>query len=253
MAYQRSYFPMETLNLTQGYGANTSTHRLSYALDFAGKDTGKDKVFAPFDCKVSKLYQPKDTTNHANTVWLTSTRKVLCPNGYYGYLTMSITHPSEISKMKLGKVYRQGEVICSEGKTGGSTGNHIHLELAKGTTAGWSRKTDGKYSEYVIKNKVKPEEYLFLRENCKVKKDTYKNKKYKFYKESELIYVVTGVDEPPLNIHKTPDFKKSTISNQGVCLKNGDEVINFFKKNKSYYIYHYEAMGYVATNYLKKK
>lgn len=253
MAYQRAYFPMDTLNLTQGYGDKTSTHKLSYALDFAGKDTGADKVFAPFDCKITKLYQPKDTTNHANTVWLTSTRKVLCPNGYYGYLTMSITHPSEISKMKLGKVYRQGEVICAEGTTGGATGPHIHLELAKGTTAGWSKKTSGRYNEYVIKNKIKPEEHLFLRENCKIKKDVYKDKKYKFYKESELLYVVDGVDDPPLNIHTSADFKKSTIDNQGVILKNGDEVINFYSKNQSYYIYHYEAMGYVAKNYLKKK
>ena len=84
MAYQRAYFPMDILNITQGYGSSSSTHKLSYALDFNGDSTKVEKVYAPFDCKITKLYQPKDTTKHANTVWLTSTKKVLSPNGYYG-------------------------------------------------------------------------------------------------------------------------------------------------------------------------
>lgn len=249
MAYQRAYFPMEVLNITQGYGKTSGSHKNSYAIDFSGKDGGEDSVYAPFDCKITKLYQPKDTSKSATTVWLTSTKKVLCSNGYYGYLTMSITHPEEISKMKLGTKYKQGAFICKEGKTGRASGNHIHLELSTGTKAGWIVIN----GDYVNVNKVKPEEYLFLKESCVVRKDTYKNKKYKFYKESELTYVVTGVDSPPLNIHTSADTKKSTINNQGVTLKNGKEVISFFKKNNMSYIYHYEAMGYVVSKYLKKK
>lgn len=183
---QKAYFPMDVINLTQGYGSSSGTHKLSYALDLAGKDGGADKVYAPFNCKITKLYQPKDTINHANTVWITSTEEVECANGYIGYLTMSITHPKEISKMKLGTTYKQGAVICTEGMTGRAGGNHIHLELAKGKTAGWSKKTSGSYTEYVITNKVKPEEYLFLKKGSTVKGDTYKGTKYKFIYETEV-------------------------------------------------------------------
>lgn len=248
MAYQRAFFPIKTISLSQAYGSLASTHKLSYALDLAGTQD----VFAPFDCKITKLYQPKDTKLHANTVWLTSTKKVLCPNGYYGYLTVSFTHPSEISVMKLGTLYKQGAKICTTSKmTGNATGNHLHLEVAKGATAGWSKKTSGTYSEYVILNKVKPEEYLFVREDATVTNDTYKNKKYSFIKESAITYKVVNVPSEPLNVHSQSDTRSSTIIKNG-GLHNGDEVIRFFDKGNMAYIYHYEIMGYVINKYLSK-
>lgn len=251
MAYQRAYFPMKVINVSQGYGSRSSTHKLSYALDLSGKDSGKDPIYAPFDCKVTKLYQPKNTLKHANTVWLTSTKKVLSPNGYYGYLTVSITHPSEISKMKLGTTYKQGQIIMSEGRTGNASGNHMHLEVSKGTKAGWSKKTSGVYEEYVILNKVKPEDYLFVKEDSTIKNTTYKGYKYHFIKESEITYKVVDVPSEPLNVHSKPDIRKNTII-KGAGLKNGDEVIKFYTKDNMAYIYHYEILGYTSSKYLEK-
>jgi len=248
MAYQRAYLPMKIINVSQGYGSSSSTHKLSYALDLSGKDKNKDAVYAPFDCKITKLYQPSDTSKKATTVWLTSTNKVLSPNGYYGYLTISITHPSEIMNMKKGQKFKQGELICYEGMTGNASGNHIHLEVAKGKTAGWSKKSSGNYSEYVILNKVKGEEYLFLREDGKVKK----NRDLSFKKESDMTYVVVDVPSEPLLIHSKADYKSSTvIKNKG--LNNGDEVILFYTVGSMAYIYHYSILGYVAMKYLRKK
>ena len=251
MAYQRAYFPMKVINISQGYGNRSSTHKLSYALDLSGKDSGKDEVYAPFDCKVTKLYQPTDTKKHANTVWLTSTKKVLSPNGYYGYLTVSITHPSEISKMKLGQTYKQGELIMYEGKTGNASGNHIHLEVAKGTKANWQKKSSGIYNEYVILNKVKPEDYLFVKEDSIIRNTTYKGYKYHLIKESYITYKVVDVPSEPLYIHRLPDTKKSTRI-KDVGLKNGDEVIRFYTKDNMSYIYHYEILGYTTSKYLEK-
>lgn len=251
MAYQRAYFPMKYISLSQGYGSTSSTHKLSYALDLYGKDENADEIFAPFDCKITNIYQPKNTKSHANTVWLTSTKKVLCANGYYGYLTMSITHPTEISKMKLGTIYRQGEIICREGKTGGASGNHIHLELAKGTTANWSKKTQGKYIEYVILNKIKPEKYLFVREDSIITDNEYKGKYYKFIKESDITYKVVNVPSEPLLIHTEANYNTNTILDQK-GLKNGDEVICFYDKGNMAYIYNYSRLGYTAKKYLKK-
>lgn len=252
MAYQRAYFPMKNINVSQGYGMNSSTHKLSYALDLSGKDNGKDNIYAPFDCIVSKLYQPKDATKHANTVWLTSTKKVLSPNGYYGYLTISITHPDEIAKMKIGNKYKQGQIICTEGKTGNASGNHIHLEVSLGTSASWKLENMGNYSEYVILNKVKPEEYLFLENDTNILSDTYKNNKYNFIKEEDLTYIVEDVPSEPLNIHNKDDYSSDSVI-KGKGLHNGDEVIVFYDVGTMSYIYHYEVMGFVSNKYLKKK
>lgn len=251
MAYQRAYLPMKVITLSQGYGSSSGTHKLSYALDLSGSDRGKDPVFAPFDCKVTKLYQPSDIVHHATTVWLTSTQKVLCRNGYYGYLTMSITHPREILNMKLGTIYKQGVQICTEGDTGNASGPHIHLELAKGTTAGWTLQKSGNYQEYVIINKVKPEEYLFAYDDAIIKEDTYKGKKYQFVKEKDITYKVTGVPSEPLMIHTEANFSKNTIlDSKGLC--NGDEVIKFYEKNGMSYIYNYSRLGYTSSAYLVK-
>lgn len=243
MAYQRAYFPMKDLKVSQSYGKGTSTHKNGYQIDLCGVDGGKSKVYAPFDCKVSKVYAKKDKSYE---VWLTSTEKVLCKNGYYGYLTMSITHPSEIAKMKVGKKYKQGQHICYEGKEGGATGNHIHLELSTGTKAGW-KVVNG---DYVNVNNVKPDDYLFTREDAVVYESEYKGKKIKFVKESKMTKTVKNVPSEPLLIHKTPDYKQSSvIKKQG--LYNGDDVIEFYKQGSMSYIYHYELMGYVANEYLK--
>lgn len=188
---QRAYFPMKVINLTQGYGDKTSTHKYSYALDLAGKDSGSDDVFAPFDCKITKLYQPSDTKNHANTVWLTSLEEVECANGYKGHLTVSITHPSEISKMKLGTTYKQGDKICTEGKTGNASGNHIHLEVGKGKNCSW----ENIKNNWIITNKVKPEEYLFVKKDSTIKNDTYKGDKYNFVVETDEPIVEDNTNE----------------------------------------------------------
>lgn len=249
MAYQRAYFPMKYLNVSQGYGVKSSSHKLSYAIDFSGKDSGRDDVYAPFDCKISKIYKPKDISVSATTVWLTSTRKVLCANGYYGYLTMSITHPVEIMKMKVGTKYKQGDYLFKEGNTGNASGNHIHIELATGTYANWVKKKEGTYTEYVISNSVRLEDYIFLREDTIVLNEEYKGYLYNFKKESELTYVVKGVPSEPLLIHNEANYNRDNIVGG---LKNGNEVIKFYNKNGLSYIYHYELLGYVASNYLYK-
>ncbi len=236
MTYQRAYFPMKVINLTQGYGSKSSSHKTYPAIDIAGKDSGKDEIYAPFDCKITKLYQPKDTKKHANTVWLTSTKKVLCPNGYYGYLTVTITHPSEITNMKLGTTYRQGDYLCHEGMTGNATGNHIHVEVAIGKNKEWGNKY----------NRVKPEEYLFIYEDAILKNNIYKNKKYNFIKESNITYKVNSSDG--LNMRTGPSTNYKIIK----LLNNDTELLKFYNKGNWSYIYNNGNLGYASNRYLKK-
>ena len=204
MAYQRAYFPSKRVNIQQGYGLLSSTHKYSYAID----NGGEFKPFAPFDCKVSKVYNPS-SINKSKEVWLTSTKKVLCANGYYGYLTMSMTHPKGIEKLKVGQTFKQFESLGIDTKemTGTFSGPHLHMEVSKGKKAGWDEAVIKKHDKYVNVNRVKPEEYLFLTEDTVIKKEKYKLHTYHFIKEKEITYVVAGVPSEPLYIReKTTSF-----------------------------------------------
>ena len=238
MAYQRAYFPTNTIDLSQGYGELSSTHKNSYALDLYGKYD----VFAPFDCKVTKLFVKK---GHSYEVWLTSTKKVLCANGCYDYLTISFTHPKDIDKLKLNQKFRQFQKVCTTDKmTGVATGCHLHLELSLGKKAGWQLIN----GDYVNVNKIKPEEYLFARENATIKRTEYKGVEYKFIKESDITYKVKGTDGY-LQMRRTP---KVSIFNKTKKIKEGSEVLRFRTENSWAYIYYYSDLGYVVDKYLKK-
>lgn len=242
MAYQRAYFPTKTINLTQGYGLLSSTHKYSYALDLGGVF----EPFAPFDCKVSKVYAPSDTKK-SREVWLTSTHKVLCKNGQYDYLTMSITHPAGIIKLKVGQEFKQFQKLgfTTATMTGTSTGSHIHLELSLGKKAGWDESIIKKHGQYVNVNKIKPEEFLFITEDTMIKNSVYHLKSYPFTKESAMTYKVVGVPSEPLLIRD-----KKTDKPIGK-LYNGDEVIKF-DDNSRCLVYHYEVLGLTYKKYLKK-
>lgn len=241
MAYQRAVVPTKYIWISQGYGALSGSHKHGFQLDFAGDYT----LFAPFDCKVTKLYVEK---GHSYEVWLTSTHKVLCANGVYDYLTMSITHPYDICKLKLGQTFKQFESlkISTTKMTGVNNGNHAHIELSLGKTAGWDKNVAKKYNDYVNVNRVKPEEYLFITEDTKIVRETYKLKKYHFKKESEMTYKVVNVIDPPLYIR---DKKTNKVIGK---LYNNNEVIKF-NNNTRCLVYHYEALGLTYKKYLKKK
>ena len=248
MAYQRAYFPAKRINITQGYGLLSSTHKHSYAIDNGGTYT----LIAPFDCKVTKLYVPKTKegkldTSHSFEVWLTSTKKVLCSNGEYEYLTLSITHPYDIHKLKLDQEFKQGQSlgISTAVMTGVRTGPHAHIELSVGKKAGWDPAIEKKYGQYVNINRVKPEDYLFATEDTQIVNEKYKLKKYHFYKESELTYKVVGVPSEPLYI-------RSKTTNKVIGkLYNGNQVIKFDNKTRCL-VYHYEVLGLTYKKYLKK-
>ena len=245
--YQRAYLPTKKLDISQGYGLLSSTHKHSYAIDFYGNY----KMFAPFDCKVSKLYVPKYKDGSLNKskafeVWLTSTQKLLCSNGAYEYLTISITHPEGIAKLKLDQEFKQFDSLGLDTSkmTGKYSGNHAHIELSLGKKAGWDSEIEKKYGEYVNVNKIKPELYLFITEDTNVVRETYRLKKYHFIKEKEITRKVSGVPSEPLLIRD-----KKTDKAIGK-LYNGDEVLQF-NNNSRCLVYHYSVLGLTYKKYLK--
>ena len=135
------------MRITQGYGVGT--HRGTYALDDAGKDTGIETAYAPFDGVVKKIWA------NGNTVWLESLQPVEYADATIDYATVSMTHDNDISNLRVGQTVKQNAPFYQEGTAGNATGNHVHLECAKGrfTGTGWNQNS---YGYWVINNPYKP-------------------------------------------------------------------------------------------------
>ena len=241
----KGYFPMKYYNLTQGY-INSTTHQGTYALDNAGKDSGKDEIYAPFDCEVTKLYVK---SNHAYTVWLTSLNPIMGANGKEEYLTMMIVHPEDIASLKVGETFKEGQVVCHEGKTGRATGNHAHLELGIGKCS-WHQNS---YGVWMIDNAIKLEDYLFMKNDTIILNETYKNNKYTFKKENEVR------EENISNNNYTIKYTTSDLNERSGAGTNY-EAINVLLKNTAVKVYEtkgswarIEERMWVSNNYLTTK
>ena len=124
--YQLLGFPMEYMNVTQGN--NVGTHLGTNALDNAGKDTGIDETIAPCDCHLVAY----DSARNGNAVFLESDKRVLFRDGTIDFATFMFIHDNYIEDIKRVKYFKQGDTFGDEGTTGYATGNHSHMEVAKG-------------------------------------------------------------------------------------------------------------------------
>lgn len=177
---EKPLYPSYYMRITQGY--NQGTHRDSYAIDDAGKDTNISQLRAPFTGYIKKIY-----TQDANEVWLESAEKVQYPDGTIDYMTIMFAHCNDISSIFVGKKINQGENFYSEGTKGNASGNHCHIECGKGkfTGTGWYRNSSGYYS---INNGKKPEECLWLDDKVTILNDNnYNFKKIEIPIEKEEI------------------------------------------------------------------
>ena len=243
---QRILFPMKYYAPYYGYGGlHTGQHKYSYAIDFIGKDSGKDEIYAPFDCVVTNVYAKK---GHSYEVWLQSKDKVLPRNGELDYYTITYTHPTEIKDMKIGQEFKQGQLVCHEGKEGGATGNHLHFEIGRGKSNTWKIEKHGSTWYYMNQNKVKPEEYLFLPENSirEFEKDKI-GSVYHMDKESEITWYISSKDG--LYIHSTKDFKDSS---KIALFDYNDDVILLRTEGVYALVYRMGILGWCAKKYLKK-
>lgn len=157
---EKPVYPCYNMRITQGY--NEGTHKGSYAIDDAGKDTTIEKIRAPFTGVIKKIY-----TQDANEVWLESLEPVEYPDGTIDYMTIMFAHANDISNLFVGKTINIKEEFYSEGTKGNATGNHCHIECGKGkfTGTGWYKNSSGYYS---INNGKKPEECLWLDDNVNI-------------------------------------------------------------------------------------
>ena len=149
-------FPMKVMNISQTYKqGNHIPHwkgaekgKKDYPIDITGKDSGRDILYAPCDCKITFI-QAKNSLNWTNKMILVSTCKVdTVKYGTKQIFFKCVHFPySNVAKygLKVGKTFRQGEVFCTEGKDNYSTGNHIHFSCGIGYADKSIPNKNGKY------------------------------------------------------------------------------------------------------------
>lgn len=203
---EKPLYPSKNMRITQGY--EEGTHKNSYAIDDAGIDSSISEIYAPFTGIIKKVY-----SNDANEVWLESIEPVEYPDGTIDFMTIMFAHNDDISGLFVGKKINKGEKFYREGKKGNATGNHCHIECAKGKyiSPGWYKNNNGYYS---IINGKKPEECLWVDDSIKI----IENYNYNFKKVNSLPQEKEKTDTKKLI------FTCSKTDLYGIYLDDGDKV-----------------------------
>lgn len=166
MSIQYAKFPMKYVNITQVPNGGYS-HKGRKAVDNAGKDTGIDDVFAPFDCKVVW----KDTGSAKTGIVIQNTVDVLCADGITrnaNTIQLMLWHDNYIGDLSVGQLIKQGEVFYQEGTAGKASGNHLHFNVGIGTYQGGYPLVKNSDGNWEIKNEIDPTKIFFLDEDNKV-------------------------------------------------------------------------------------
>ena len=175
-------FPMSALRVTQGLGftvdgvkASAYSHLYHTAYEFAGKDTGKSPVYAPFSCEVMRIYNGSSAGSKCNFTWFANTKRVKCMNGKVykpGMLFVMMAHCDtsfmQAHGIRLGAKFSQGEVCYSEGNAGG-VGSHCHMTFGEGPWdgKGW-HEISNRRGSFEINNPLPLHKICWMRLECKV-------------------------------------------------------------------------------------
>ena len=156
--YQCAMFPMEICNITQG--DNVGTHKGTFAVDLAGKDTGRDRAYAPADM----ISRALDTAKNGNAVIWESQKKCLLADGSIDYFCMMVIHDNDPTGFKPGNTIKQGQQIAQEGTAGFATGNHLHIEVKKGKyeKGAYGMYDRNSYGVYYMRGNCAIEKILFM-------------------------------------------------------------------------------------------
>lgn len=152
---------MEVLRVTQG--RDTGAHRGTFALDLGGKNTERDKVYAPCDMRIVRV---RTDAGNNGEVYSESIEPVLLPGGGASALHFTFIHADSYkSNVWVGAVLPQGTYFYDEGgKAGGQPGvyaAHLHLEVGRGASP--AKQVQNSYGCWMTPNTEPIENLLWLR------------------------------------------------------------------------------------------
>lgn len=146
---------MGYINVTQGPNGNFS-HKGLQALDLAGKDKGIDPFVAPFDIRCVSKHSSAHTNDQTGVVF-ESTQPIQLTDGTTSVIHFVCWHDGDTSDVQVGNVYPQGTHIYDEGTAGYATGNHVHVEFARGyAPTGYPLVKNG-YGSWGLTNAIAPQ------------------------------------------------------------------------------------------------
>lgn len=139
--YEVMLFPLEYLVMSQDEGGDYS-HLYTYSIDLLGWGANGRvyhcPYYAPCSCKCV------DTSFASYSRVFTSLNKVHLPDGTLDYVTFNVIHDNN-PIASLNQVFRQGDLIGHTGTAGHVTGDHVHLNTARGTFQGFYDVGTGHY------------------------------------------------------------------------------------------------------------
>lgn len=163
-------YPTKVMNITQGYNDSFSHQPYSsgtpadYPIDDCCSGSGRDYFYCPCDeMKIVRIYGVGNSGT--NSIWLESTSKVIGPFGE-DYITILVIHPEDddLSKLKVGQIFKRGEAMFREGKDGFATGYHFHIVVGTGKIIddGWTRNSNNVWVNDTTGKQLKPEEAFYI-------------------------------------------------------------------------------------------
>lgn len=159
------------LNTTQRMN-NSFSHEGSLSIDDAGKDKGISQYYASSTLKLR--WADKKS---GNGLCFESTKPCNLADGTVDYYHFVMWHDNNIEDMRPrvnGKAFKQGEKIYDEGTAGRATGNHVHINVAKGKFPGGYPLVQNEHGVWEIKNEVTPMSVFFIDDTEIIKDAGYK-------------------------------------------------------------------------------
>lgn len=126
-------FPLEYLYMSQDEGGDYS-HAGTLSMDFLGWDANGRVYHCPYYAPVSCTCI--GSTESANRIWQ-SNDVVHLADGTLDYVTWVVAHDN--NPPSVGTVLQQGDLMGHTGTAGYVTGDHLHLNVAKGRYANWEQ------------------------------------------------------------------------------------------------------------------
>lgn len=217
-------YPCKTMRITQSYDGKTSHIKhlngkpKDYSIDEGGKDGGRDSMYCPCDEMILSKIRGVGADG-TNTIWLTPTKPVVCPNGYEGIITLQAIHPNDddLKKLKVGQKFKRGEFICREGSDGAS-GNHFHSAVGKGkfTGTGWVKNNLGAWVLTTTGGAIKPEDAFYIDKSFTTIKDSKGLKFKELPKETKTATTVKTNSNTSTKTQVTTKKPKYTVGNYKV-------------------------------------